>query len=422
MKNTDNSVYDVIIIGGGPSGMMAGISAKIHHPQFRVLILDRSIELGRKLLVSGAGRANLTNVNLINRPERSFNNNNFVTGIFSQFDYSQIYKFFTDLGIPLYEESKTGRGKIFPTINSAKTIREILIDKLFELGVVFELNQDISKTEFVNDHWEINSGNRKYQTVYLILSAGGKTYPSLGSDGSGYVLAQTIGHKIIDPVPSAVPLVSKNLLSHYLQGESVKMRVTSMISGRVKDAAVGEVMFTQFGISGPAVFDVSRNISIRLNREKRNDVKVALSFLPEYSNDEIRQQLHQRLLMHPTLLASHVLYGLMTIKSAGAVCAVSGIPKERIVQDITEKEKEKLLSTLTSYEIDIIQTRGWNEAEFTSGGVDFLEIDSNSLASKICPNLFFSGEIIDVDGIVGGYNLSWGWASGWVAGKLGTKE
>jgi predicted Rossmann fold flavoprotein len=319
----------------------------------------------------------------------------------------------------MYEETKNSRGKIFPIINNARTVREILVDKLIELSVEVKLGLQIQQINLSENVWKILSRDTNLTARSLILTAGGKTYPSLGSDGSGYMLTQSIGHKIIEPVPCAVPLVSKNQLSHFLQGETVKMKVISVIGGKITDESTGEVMFTQYGFSGPAIFDVSRNISLRLNRGKISDVKLRLSFLPDMTADEIKAEINQRISNHPKLPLAHAFYGLLTVKSSGAVCAVSNISKDRLAGDITGPEKDRLMNVLTDFQTDILQTRGWNEAEFTSGGIDTGEIDSHTLASKLNQSLYFAGEIIDVDGMVGGYNLSWAWASGWIAGKLG---
>jgi predicted Rossmann fold flavoprotein len=414
------AIYDVVIIGGGPAGMMAAISAKTHHPHASVVILDRTFEIGRKFLTAGAGRGNLTNINLQNGSNgHYFGDQTKIQEIFSQYGYADIMKFFTELGVPTYEEKKTGKGKIFPVIDHAKTIRDMMVDSLREKGIEVKCSTAVTSISQSKEIWHIATDHGQYDAKNVIISAGGKTYPALGSDGTGYELAKSVGHTIIDPVPSAVPVVCKNMLSHFLQGEKAEMRATSIIAGTDVTTAVGDVMFTQYGFSGPAILDVSRDFSIRVNREGKTDCRIRLSFFPSATPKEVHDELVKRWSQHPTYPVANTLWGLVTEKVAGAVCAVSRIAKETVSSNLTDTEKQAILETLTSFESDISGTRGWNEAEFTAGGVDLSEIDSKSMQSKIRPHLYFAGEVLDVDGQVGGFNLSWAWATGWIAGILG---
>lgn len=419
MKN-DTLFFDTIIIGGGPAGIMAALSVKKHHPNFSVVILDKTFELGRKFLTSGAGRGNLTNVNLEKGSQGYFyGDQQFIASVFSQFGFVDIMRFFEELGVPTYEEKKTSKGKIFPYIDNAKTVRDMLVDVLIEKDIVIFCNENISSLSKFEDTWKVKTNDKELTARFIILSAGGKTYPALGADGSGYALAQTLGHTIIPPVVTAVPIVSKNLLSHLLQGEKVIMEVTSMIDGEDTSNAIGEVMFTQYGFSGPAIFDVSHDFSLRINRQEVRDTAIRLSFFPNKAPEEVRKIIDSRCARHATQLVAHVLWGLFTEKTSGAICAVAGLPKDRLARDVTRDEVHSLVKVLTAYTAKIVDTRGWNEGEFTAGGVDTNEVDQKTLESKIVKGVYFSGEILDVDGQVGGFNLSWAWSTGWVVGKLG---
>lgn len=417
--NIDPSFFDVIIIGGGPAGMMAALSVKKHHPDFSVAILDKTFELGRKFLTSGAGRGNLTNVNLEHGPQGYFYGDQaFIQSVFSQFGYTDIMQFFQELGVPTYEEKKTSRGKIFPNIDNAKTVRDMLVDVLKEKEVAIFCNENISSLSKKETIWRVKTNNKELTSQCIILSAGGKTYPALGADGSGYALAETLGHTVVFPVVTAVSLVSKNLLSHLLQGEKMVMQVTSVIGSQNKTTAVGDVMFTQYGFSGPAIFDVSHDISIRIHRESMHDVHVTLSFLPNITKKDARVLIQKRLETHSTFPVAHSLWGLFTEKTAGALCAASGLPKELLAKDISPTQFEKLCRVLTECTFDVTDTRSWNEGEFTAGGIDTDEINIKTLESKKAKGLFFAGEILNVHGQVGGFNLSWAWSTGWVAGKI----
>ena len=335
----DQPSFDVIIIGGGPAGMMAALSVKIHHPDFSVAILDKTFELGRKFLTSGAGRGNLTNVNLENGPQGYFYGDQaFIQSVFSQYGYTDIMSFFAELGVPTYEEKKTSKGKIFPNIDNAKTVRDMFVDVLKEKGIAIFCSEIISSLFKSEDTWRVKTNDRELSARFVILSTGGKTYPALGADGSGYALAERLGHTIITPVVTAVSVVSKNLLSHYMQGEKMVMQVTSVISGQDMTTAIGDVMFTQYGFSGPAIFDVSHDISIRINRDGVKDVSVRFSFFPHMTPMEVREILQKRLEKHRLLPVAHSLWGLFTEKAAGAICAVAELSKERLAGELTKDE------------------------------------------------------------------------------------
>jgi predicted Rossmann fold flavoprotein len=299
---------DVVIIGGGPAGIMAALSAHKHHPEYSIAILDRTFELGRKFLTSGAGRGNLTNVNLEKGPAGFFHGDQaFISSIFSQYGYADIMKFFEELGVPTYEEKKTSRGKIFPAIDHAKTVRDMLVDVLVERGIQIYCSENISSLTKQRDEWIVKTQDKEFTSRFIIVTSGGKTYPALGADGSGYDLVAPLGHTIIPPVVTAVPVVSKNLLSHYMQGESIVMQATSIVAGEDKTTAVGDVMFTQYGFSGPAIFDISHDISVRINREGKRDTKVRLSFFPNQTRKEVSVMVEKRFTTHEILPVAHSL-------------------------------------------------------------------------------------------------------------------
>lgn len=411
-------MYDIVIIGGGPAGMMAAISAKKHHPDYSVVIIDRTFEIGRKFLTAGAGRGNLTNINLETGPQgHYYGDQDFITSVFLQFGYTDIMKFFSEIGVSTYVELKTGKGKIFPEVDHAKTIRDLMVELIKEAGVTIVCNSTVVAIQKNGELLKIVTSTGEIEARSVILSAGGKTYPALGSDGSGYAIASSLGHTIIDPVVSAVPIVSKNILSHFLQGEKMNMQVTAILEGVEVSTAIGDVMFAQYGFSGPAVFDVSREFSIQINREHKSGCAVRLSFFPDETPATLLALLEKRWVAHPSFTVAASLWGLLTQKASGGVCAALQFPKEKIVAQLTPEEKQNLVKLLLSFESEVTGTRGWNEGEFTAGGVDTSEIDSQTMMSKKAKQVFLAGEILNVDGQVGGFNLSWAWATGWIAGK-----
>lgn len=421
--------FDLIIVGGGAAGMMAAISAKRNHPDkpnMSIAILDRTFALGRKILVCGAGRCNITNLNLDSSVSKRYYgaSKEFITSIFEQFSYKDIVSFFNEIGIELYVERKTNIGKLFPITDQAKTVTALLEDELARLGVKVFLNTEVSDITKDSDVFRLETKNLEsssqdvFESGKLILSAGGKTYPALGSNGSGYNFAEAFGHSIVEPVPSALPLLSKNQLSHFLQGIKLEIEVTSIIDGKEIKTSTDDVMFTQYGFSGPAILNISREISIHINRYKKNNAFVKLNFFPGKTKDEAQSYLINKWAKRPTQSVEKSLYGIFPNKVSTAIIKLCNIDVDKQVSQLSETEKRSLINLLTEAKFQINETKGWNEAEFTAGGIDTSSVKISTLESEKIGGLYFCGEILDVDGDVGGFNLSWAWSSGYVAGKL----
>jgi len=321
--------------------------------------------------------------------------------------------FFSSLEIETYLEQKNNIGKIFPTTDSAKNILALLENEIDVLGIEKSLNSKVISIEKNENLFTIIAGNdfQKFISKNVIVSVGGMTYPALGSDGSLYDIIQKFGHTIIDPVPSAVPLVSKNVLSHMLQGVKIYLEVTSYVDNKKIKSDTNDVIFTQYGLSGSGILNISRDISIYINRFKGRHAEVSLNFFPNKTPDSALHYLDAIWERHPEWTILNSLLGFIPIKVAQALLEVINIYKNMVVKNFTQEQKFNLISRLCDYRFKIIQTRGWNEAEFTAGGVKTSEIDSN-LESKKVKGLYFCGEIIDVDGDVGGYNISWAFCSG----------
>ena len=417
--NSQKNVYDVVIIGGGAAGIMAAISTKINHPEKSVLIIDRTFALGRKILVSGAGRCNLTNINLKDYYQKHFycDNPKLLDSVFKKFGYKELVKFYDDLGIETYIETKTSIGKVFPITDSAKNIVAILEDEVERLGIDVKLNTEVTDIKKNNDIFKITTaGDETLSANKLIISVGGKTYPALGSDGSLYNILKRLGHTIIEPVPAAVPLVSKNRLSQLLQGVKLNLEVTSIIGGKKTKADINDVIFTQYGLSGSAILNISRDISIYINRNKGNDAQVLLNFFSGKNEQSAFEYMNNLWTKRPHQSIKRSLLGILPIKAIDGILEVLGINRGKKVSEFTKAQKFNLVNNLTNYTYEISGTRGWNEAEFTAGGIDINEINNSTLESDIVKNLTFCGEIINCDGDIGGYNISWAFCSGYFAG------
>jgi predicted Rossmann fold flavoprotein len=391
--------YDVIVIGGGAAGIMAAITAKRRGAS--VLVCEKMPKIGKKLLVTGAGRCNLLNETL----NASFYNpagQALVRSVLGKFGKDAILGFFKELGLATYTDET---GRVFPVTNQAASVLKVLEMELERLKVTLELGCEIKNIRVVKDGFEIRAGTGEREAgKKVILCAGGKSYPALGADGNGYVLAAAFGHKILSPVPSTVPLVVKDPWCHSLQGQKLRATVTSRIQGKDVRTVLGELLFTQYGLSGTVILDVSDEISIALNRNHATNVSVIVDLIPFMTEIELAAELSGKLnrgIPHEDLaegLLPHKLCGVLheALKSSDA----AGIAK-----------------SLKRKEFKVTGTRGWNEAEFTAGGIPVDEVDLVTLESKLQKGLYFAGEILDVQGRRGGYNLAWAWASGAVAGK-----
>lgn len=407
----------VVIVGGGAAGMMAALSARRHHPGHKLILVEHEESLGRKLLVCGAGRCNVTNVNVV--PERfSGAPTDFVAAVLDQFDHRSVRNFFEDLGVPLYEEKKNTKGKLFPVTNQAQTVLALLIDELERAGVEIRTGVHVDRIEAGPDGFAIATNKGPMWSTRLILSTGGKTYPKLGGDGSGYALAESFGHAVVEPVATALPLVARNPVSKRVHGVRAEMEVAAIVGGEEVCRDSDQMMFTKYGFTGPAILNVSRPIALRLNREKKSDCELELKFLPRKSRAEIAEALRSRWERRPDQRLSLSLSGLMQNKLPAAILAHLEI-EDGPASKAPIADRDRLIDFLAGWRVPVQETRGWDEGEFTAGGVDCREVDAKTLRSSKNPALYFAGEVLDVDGEVGGFNLTWAWASGFVAGKLG---
>ena len=389
--------FDVIIIGGGAAGMTAAISARRNGRS--AIICEKLPRLGKKILASGGGRCNLTNDNLseshYNRASR-----NLVKSVFAKFGRVDILSFFKDLGLELYSEN----GRIFPVTNQSSSVLKVLEIELKRLSIPIEFNFEAVDISYLNECFIIKSkAHKQISSAKLILAGGGKTYPALGSDGSCYRFAKRFGHNLVEPVPTAVPLVVKDRLCHIFQGQKIRSCVKSVIDGEVKSEAEGELLFAKYGLSGTAILDISDEISEALNRHKKSDVFVSIDMMPFMPEEKLRQELSKR--FHAGIPVDDMLVGMLPNKMAVEF------------RDLfLRKDIDTAISALKHRRFKVDGTRGWNEAEFTNGGIDAREILERTLESKLKNGLYFAGEMLDVHGKRGGYNLAWAWASGFIAG------
>ncbi|MFA5272510.1 MAG: aminoacetone oxidase family FAD-binding enzyme [Candidatus Omnitrophota bacterium] len=391
-------IYDAAIIGAGSAGLCAAITAA--QARKKVILLEKQKILGRKIAVTGAGRCNLLNDTL----NESFYNQNaqtLVKSIFSKFGKNDILKFFKDLGLCVYSDA----GRIFPITNQASSVTKIFEIWLDKLAIPLEFDFEVAGLSKAGENFSIKAKNTKsIQAKKVILASGGKTYPALSSIDSLYKEAVKFGHSVITPVPSCVPLVTKDAFCHFLQGQKIYAGAKCIIDGEIILEEEGELLFTKYGLSGTVILDISEPVSIAINRKNKKEVYVEIDLVPFLSAEELNREIGERL--KNGFKSQDLLAGILPNKFSKLLTEV-----------LDGKDVDKISAALKAKQFKIIGTRGWNEAEFTSGGIKVDEVNNENLESRLKENLYFAGEILDVTGKRGGYNLAWAWASGVVCGR-----
>ncbi len=406
-------MYDLIVIGGGAAGMMAaGTAAKRGK---RVVLLEKNEQVGKKLLITGKGRCNLTNDCEIEEMINNFpQTGKFLYSALYSFSNWQLRNFFAQLGV----KTKVERGgRVFPISNSAKDIVEALKTFMKESGVEVKVGKAVDKLFFEDS--QINGVRTKDRDIYsankVLIAVGGKAYPTTGSSGDGYQLAKEAGHTIKSPEPALVPLEVKEEWVKELQGLNLKNVTASLIvDNKKKEEEFGEMLFTHFGVSGPIILTLSRNVSQYL--DQKSNLKLRINLKPALDFIQLDNRLQRDFRKYSRKQFKNSLGDLLPAKLIPIVIRLSTISADKFVNQITKEERMELIKLLTQLEVTIANTRGFREAIVTKGGVDINEINPGSMESKEVKGLYFAGEIIDVDGYTGGFNLQAAFSMGYMVG------
>lgn len=398
---------EIAVIGGGASGMMAAITARKSGKE--VVILERKDRILKKVLITGNGRCNITNVNA-NISNYFGKNISSVENILNSFNPQDTMDFFNGLGIMCNEEN---RGKVYPLSGQASSVVDALRFEAERLGVRIETEFYVRKIEKEGFKFKIYSEERKkIEAGRVIIAAGGQSYPELGSNGSGFELAKELGHSVTKLSPSIVQLKSEKHQVKGLQGIKTDVAVTAYGDNKKICTYDGELLFTDYGISGNVVFNISFVMPLYKN------VEFEIDFMEKFDYNELYEILKERKKMMSHLKMENYFNGMINKKLGQFLSKVSGIEKlSKPVKDLNDSEIRKLCTVLKKYRIKILDTTGFKNAQVTAGGVSLDEVNSETLESRIVKGLYFSGEVLDVYGECGGFNLQWAWASGYIAGK-----
>ena len=409
-----------IIIGGGAAGLMAAITAAEMGAD--VTILEHMPRMGKKILSTGNGKCNMTNLHMTADCYRSG-----VPGVpmevIGTFPVKDTLHFFRRLGVLTTDRN----GYVYPMSGQAQTVLDALVKKVETLGVrtVYEANAEkIEKKS--NGSFLVTSSVGKHQADFVILSAGSMAAKTTGSDGSGYELAKSLGHKVKKPLPALVQLKCEGDFFKSIAGVRTDAKVSIYTAGKHGDRAVllaedtGELQLTDYGISGIPVFQVSRYAAEALDHRKR--VLAVLDFMPSYSDEELLHILKEQRTYLGDQTASDFLNGLFNKKLAVLFLKSAWLKADAKSSSITDQKLAELVQIIKDFSIEVTGTNSYDKAQICMGGVALHEIEINTMESKLVPGLYFAGEILDVDGICGGYNLQWAWSSGHLAAVSAVKK
>jgi predicted Rossmann fold flavoprotein len=402
----------VLVVGGGAAGMMAAISAKNHGAE--VTILERNNRVGKKILATGNGRCNYTNINLsINNYHGK--NPKFPYSCLSQLNVYDTIDFFERLGIaPFIEEN----GKVFPMSLQSSSVLDVLRLELEYLGV------EIITEAFVIDIYKDNKftvvleDGRKIIGDRVILATGGKAAPNTGSDGNGYKLAEKFGHTIEYTFPGLVQLKLEGNFFKQVEGVKIIGAAELYDGEKLVRKDEGDILFTNYGISGPPILQISRSANQLLNEGKKPMLKI--SIIKDRNKEDMENYLQYRFSYMKNKTIETGLIGLINKRLIIPILKEIGVDRNKYIASISKEEIKKISSILTDFRFHITGSKSWNDAQVTAGGVKTDEINNSTMESKLVKGLYFAGEIVDVDGDCGGFNLQWAWSSGYVAGKSST--
>jgi len=405
--------YDVVVIGGGPAGIIA--AGRAGELGSHVVLIEKNRDLGAKLLITGKGRCNITNKREKLREviENFGKNGKFLFPSFSKFGIKKTIDFFENHGV----RTKVERGgRVFPVSDRSHDVLGALVSYLKESQVEVRTNSKVKEI--------VKNGNKIENIVLVsgeeivadnfIICTGGKSYPVTGSTGDGYGWAEKVGHMIINLSPSLVPVVIKEKFVKELEGLSLKnVEISIYKDGRKINSRFGEAIFTAKGMSGPIILDMSKGIG----KEFPGKIKMQIDFKPALDFAKLDKRVQRDFQKSSNKLFKNSLGGLLPRKLIPVIIRLSGINPDKEVNSVTKEERKKLLHLLKEFCLEIKELEEFKKAIITTGGIKLSEIDQKTMKSKLIDNLYFAGEILDLDGPTGGYNLQICWSTGYVAGE-----
>jgi len=415
----------VLVIGAGAAGLATAIFAARATPGLSVVCLDGATSVGAKILVSGGSRCNVTNRVVT---ERDFwgGSSRVVRSVLRAFPAERAAAFFESLGVRLHEEED---GKLFPDTNRSRTVLEALLGEASRLGVVIETGRRaidvrpapggfIVEAEVGNPRARATAApdaSLRYEAGAVVLATGGRSLPKSGSDGFGYELARRLGHGLVETTPALAPLVLDPHAFVTLAGVAHEVSLTLIVNGKVATRLQGSMLWTHVGVSGPVALNLSRH----WHRARLGDhrVEVRVSLCPGETFESLERWWLAEERAHPRARVATALSTRLPASVAEAWTRAAGLDGSLTLAHVSREDRRRLLHALVDSPLPVRDSRGYGHAEVTAGGVPLDEVDPATMESRRCPGLYLVGEILDVDGRLGGFNFQWAWSTGWIAGR-----
>lgn len=400
---------NIAVIGGGAAGLMSAVIARQNGAD--VTLYEKNDALGKKIAATGNGRCNFTNADADNVRHYYGSDSNAINAVLSHFGRDKILSFFENIGIvPVLEDE----GKYFPLSGQAASISELLERKLKDLKVNIVTSAKITAISAEKDNVTISVDGETKAFDKVIVATGGLAFPDTGSDGDGYSFAEKLGHTVRKQFPVIVQLKTDGGFPKRFSGLRVTAGASLFVDGKFIERYVDDLLFFDYGVSGPCIFKESVKAAYALEEKKK--VSLELDFVPSLDDDKTEKLLLSRCASSEHT-AEEIFVGFIHKKLISLVLAKSGISEDKKAKDLSANDIKKLVSALKHYGVSVTGTKGYENAQATAGGIPLSEINTDTMQSKKNGRIYFAGEVLDVVGDCGGYNLTWAWASGYTAGK-----
>jgi predicted Rossmann fold flavoprotein len=412
-----SQIYDLAVVGGGAAGLMAAIAAaqetEKSHRKIRIVVLEANSRVGKKLLATGNGRCNLTNMGV--SKEHYHGDVKYLSPVLEKYSPGNIISYFESLGLLCREQDE---GRVYPYNLQASSVLDVLRYQLDRFGIETKCDFTVTEVHKNKACFSIVSSQGSISAERVIFATGGMAYPQLGANGTGYKVIESFGHRIAKPYPALVQLKTDPKRAKPLKGARSQADAALLIDGKRVKTVNGEVQFTENGLSGICIFELSRMVGEQLPSQK---VEVSLDLMPDYSTQQILSILKNRKQILRTLPTAELLNGMVN-KLVGTEIVRQTLPHSaKLARELQIEELTAAANAVKNFIFPITGTLSWKDAQVTAGGVPLSELDG-SLQSKFCPGLYLAGELCNIDGDCGGYNLHWAWSSGIISGRAAAQS
>ena len=403
---------DVVVVGGGAAGLATAVFCARATESTRIVCADSARTVGAKILVSGGARCNVTN-RVVTARDFWGGDPRVIRNVLRAFPAIRAAEFFDGLGVALHEEDD---GKLFPDTNRARTVLDALLQELTQAGAELHSARRVVAIQRQDGHFVIDTAEGdSYTASIVVLATGGRSLPKTGSDGTGYALAQRLGHGYVETTPALAPLILDGAHHARLTGVAHQASVTMRVEGRTVVRLEGAMLWTHFGASGPLMLNASRHwLRARLDAQ---DPELLLNVMPGATFESVKAWLTEQQRDRPRATVRAALASRLPASVANVWVDAVGLDDTVTLAHLSRDDRRRVVHALTEMPLRVRDSRGYNYAEVTAGGIPLSEIHPATMESRVCPGLYLVGEILDVDGRLGGFNFQWAWSSAWVAAQ-----